>query len=126
MSRFSAMGLSAALALSFNVRAQPADAAAGKVLFDRTCANCHSVEVGVNKVGPTLFDIVDRRVASVQGFDYSNKMRDVGKRHKTWSEHELDAYLTNPRVVLHGVKMFFAVPDAKDRANVIAYLSTLK
>ena len=100
--------------------------ATGKALFDKTCANCHSVEAGVNKVGPTLFDIVNRPVASVHGYDYSKKMLSMRKPWKVWDEKHLDTYLTHPREVLHGVKMFFAVPDAKDRADVIAYLATLK
>ena len=112
--------------LAFGATAQAADARLGKAMFDKTCASCHSVEAGVNKVGPTLFDIVGRPIASVQGYDYSAKMRSVGKDWKVWDEKHLNAYLTNPRGVLHGVKMFFAVPDASDRADVIAYLNTLK
>ena len=103
-----------------------ADVAAGQALFDKTCANCHSVHAGVNKVGPTLFDIVDRPIASVPGYDYSKKMRSVARDWKVWNEKRLGDYLTNPRQVLHGVKMFFAVPEAADRADVIAYLNTLK
>jgi cytochrome c len=106
--------------------AHAADPAAGKALFDKTCANCHAVEAGVNKVGPTLFDIVNRPVASVHGYDYSKKMLSMRKPWKVWDEKHLDTYLTHPREVLHGVKMYFAVPDAKDRADVIAYLTTLK
>jgi len=120
-----ALVFSAALGAGFAVQAA-GDAGGGKLLFDRTCANCHSVEAGVNKVGPTLFDVIDRPIASVPGYDYSKKMRAVGKDWKVWDEKRLGAYLTNPRQVLHGVKMFFAVPDAKDRADVIAYLGTLK
>ena len=112
------------LALSTNTRA--ADVADGKALFEKTCANCHSIEAGVNKVGPTLFDIVGRPIASVPGYDYSRKMRAVGKTWKVWNEKQLDAYLTHPRQVLHGVKMFFAVPDPRARADVIAYLNTLR
>lgn len=112
--------------LSSAATAQAADAMQGKALFDRTCAACHTTQAGVNKVGPTLFDIVNRPIASVQGYDYSKKMRSIGKEWKVWDERRLDTYLTNPRQVLHGVKMFFAVPDAKDRADVIAYLKTLK
>jgi cytochrome c len=106
--------------------ARAAEPAAGKALFDKTCANCHSVEVGVNKVGPTLFDIVNRPIASVHGYDYSKKMLSMRKPWRRWDEKHLDTYLTHPRAVLHGVKMFFAVPEAKDRADVIAYLNTLK
>jgi cytochrome c len=116
-----------AVALACGGAVHAADAGAGKALFDRTCANCHSIEAGVNKVGPTLFDVVDRPIASVPGYDYSSKMRAVGKgQKKVWDEKRLGAYLSNPREVLHGVKMFFAVPDAKDRADVLAYLLTLK
>jgi cytochrome c len=106
--------------------AHAGEPAAGKTLFDKTCANCHSVEVGANKVGPTLFDIINRPIASVQGYDYSKKMLSVRKQWKLWDEQHLDAYLAHPREALHGVKMFFAVPEAKDRADVIAYLKTLK
>ncbi len=106
--------------------ARAADAVAGKALFDKTCTNCHSTQAGVNKVGPSLFDVVGRPIASVQGYDYSPKMRAMAKRWKVWDAAHLDTYLTNPRQVLHGVRMFFAVPGADDRANVIAYLQTLK
>jgi cytochrome c len=123
-------GLSTALALAAcTLLAGPAHAGepmAGKALFDKTCANCHSVDAGVNKVGPTLFDIVDRPVASVHGYDYSKTMLSVRKRWPRWDTKHLDTYLAHPREVLHGVRMFFAVPDATDRADVIAYLVTLK
>lgn len=126
MKRLTAPGAALLACLIFSGTARAGDATVGKTIFDKTCANCHSTEAGVNKVGPTLFDIVDRPIASAQGYDYSRKMRAVRKQWKVWNEKHLDAYLTNPREVLHGVKMFFAVPDAKDRADVIAYLSTLK
>jgi cytochrome c len=114
------------IGLAVCASAQAADAAGGKALFDKTCAACHSADAGVNKVGPTLFDIVDRPIASVQGYDYSRKMRSASKQWKVWDHKNLDTYLANPRQVLHGVKMFFAVPDEKDRADVIEYLTTLK
>jgi cytochrome c len=115
-----------AAALFAATAAHAADAAAGKALFDKTCANCHSIEAGVNKVGPTLFDVIDRPVASVRGYDYSKTMRQVSHRWKAWDEKHLSQYLANPREVLKGVKMFYAVPRAEDRADVIAYLQTLK
>ena len=126
MKTLTAAGGALVVCLVFSATAWSADVAAGKAIFAKTCANCHTTEAGVNKVGPTLFDIVGRPVASVQGYDYSKKMRAVSKQWKVWDEKHLDIYLSNPRQVLHGVKMFFAVPDAKDRADVIAYLSTLK
>lgn len=89
--------LSAALMLAVcAVRAGPAhagEAAAGKALFDKTCTNCHSVEAGVNKVGPTLFDIVNRPIATVHGYDYWKKMPSVRKQWKLWDDKHLDTYL---------------------------------
>jgi cytochrome c len=126
MKLFATLAAAAAAAFTLVAPARAADAQAGKALFQKTCANCHSTDAGVNKVGPTLFDVVNRPIASVQGYDYSDKMRQAAKEWKTWDAAHLDLYLTNPRQVLHGVKMFFAVPDPKDRADVIAYLNTLK
>jgi len=126
MKALTAAGHALVVCLVFSATARAGDVAVGKAMFEKTCANCHTTEAGVNKVGPTLFDIVGRPVASVQGYDYSQKMRAVSKQWKVWDAKHLDIYLSNPRQVLHGVKMFFAVPDAKDRADVIAYLNTLK
>ncbi|WP_456762975.1 c-type cytochrome [Bradyrhizobium sp. USDA 4011] len=100
------------------------DPIAGQAIFQRTCVNCHSLDVGVNKVGPSLWHVVGRQPASVQGFDYSDAMRG----NKTpWDAAALDTYLADPRGDVHGAKMFFkGLPDAHDRADVIAYLKTAR
>jgi cytochrome c len=100
------------------------DADVGKVIFSKTCANCHSVDVGVNKVGPSLFGIIGRKAGVVQGFGYSDALKDSDK---TWTVEELDAYLSNPRGTVHGVKMNFkGLPAENERADVIAYLQSLQ
>ena len=126
MKMYAAAGTALLVGLLSASAARAADADQGKAIFDRTCGACHTTQAGLNKVGPTLFDIVNRPIASVQGYDYSRKMRRAAKDWKVWDDKHLDLYLSNPRQVLHGVKMYFAVPDAKDRADVIAYLNTLK
>lgn len=100
------------------------DPAAGKSIFARICQNCHSVEVGVNKVGPSLWNVVGRPAAAVPDYAYSDGM----KANKTpWSAASLDVYLADPRGDVHGAKMYFkGLPDAKSRTDVIAYLQTLK
>jgi cytochrome c len=105
-------------------RAADGDPIAGKAIFERTCQNCHSLEIGVNKVGPSLWRIVGRQPAAVDGFDYSQAMRS----NKTpWDAAALNAYLADPRGDIHGVKMFFkGLPEARDRVDVIAYLTTVK
>ena len=119
--------LGGALLLVFAAaHAADGDAEAGLDLFRHTCAVCHSVDVGVNKVGPSLWNVVGRKIASVPDYNYSPQMRAASTEWKVWDAEHLDAYLTNPRQVLRGVKMFYAVPEAKDRSNVIAYLQSLK
>lgn len=104
--------------------AQAADAAKGKTVFQR-CAICHRVEKdGGNGLGPNLFGIVGRKAGSVAGFSYSAGMKGSGI---TWSADKLDAYIEHPAAVVAGNKMAFAgITDASQRADVVAYLATLK
>lgn len=100
------------------------DAAAGKLLFQHKCALCHSVDAGVNKIGPSLHGVVGRKAGSLDGYNYSDAMKNA---NRTWTDATLDDYLTNPREKIPGVKMIFpGFADPADRQNVIAYLSEQK
>ncbi len=100
------------------------DAAAGKILFTQKCGLCHSAVEGQNKIGPSLYGVVGRPAGTAANYTYSDAMKNA---NRTWNEATLDDYLTNPRQKIPGVKMIFAgLPEATDRQNVIAYLSTLK
>jgi cytochrome c len=114
----------ALLALAFAAPAlADGDAAAGKTVFNK-CAICHTVDPAKKGIGPTLFGVLGRKSASVEGFSYSEAMK---KADKTWDEATLDTYLTNPKALVPGTKMVFpGLPKPEDRANVIAYLGTLK
>lgn len=121
-----ATAAAATIAMSGNALAE-SDAAAGKAVFDRTCANCHATQIGVNKIGPSLWDVIGRPIASVPDYSYSEKLHGIRGEWIAWNPENLDRYLTNPREVLHGVKMYFkGLPDRKDRDDVIAYLKTFK
>ncbi len=99
------------------------DVEAGKNVFKK-CAVCHTAEAGKNKIGPSLFGIVDRKSATVDGFNYSPAMKGA---NKVWSAAELDTYLAAPQKVVPGSRMVFVgLPNAKEREDIIAYLSTLK
>jgi cytochrome c len=113
----------ALLALAFAAPAlADGDAAAGKTVFNK-CAICHTVDPAKKGIGPTLFGVLGRKSASVEGFSYSEAMK---KADKTWDEATLDTYLTNPKALVPGTKMVFpGLPKPEDRANVIAYLGTL-
>ncbi len=99
-----------------------ADIGKGAKVFKK-CKACHKLEDGANGVGPYLYGVVDREVASAGGFKYSAPMMDKGG---VWSVEELDAFLTKPKDVVPGTKMSFSgLKSAEDRANVIAYLDSL-
>jgi len=121
--RLAAICLAAALCCAPRL-VRAADVAAGKAIFDHTCRNCHSLDAGMNKVGPSLYHVVGRPTATVDGFMYSDAMKSL---HGDWTAVALNIYLENPRGHIHGIKMFFkGLPDPQDRANVIAYLQSLQ
>jgi cytochrome c len=99
------------------------DAAAGAKLFT-TCKTCHSGEAGKNMIGPSLFGVVGRPSGSVKGYTYS--AANLASKVK-WTPDNLFTYLANPRKMIPGTKMSYAgMPDPQKRANLIAYLATLK
>lgn len=100
------------------------NAASGRVLFIRQCGLCHSVRPGEILTAPSLSGVVGRRAGTGPGYAYSRALKGLGWR---WDEASLDAFLANPRGAVPGSKMSFAgQPDAVRRADLIAYLSTLK
>lgn len=107
------------------VRLQSADAAAGADLFKR-CATCHTDDAGgSNKIGPNLWNIVNRPVASHEGFSYSAGMKEYSAETKVWDYEHIDHFITAPKAVVKGTAMSFAgLKSPTDRANLIAYLRT--
>ncbi len=96
----------------------------GADVFNDNCAVCHSVEVGVQKLGPSLAGVVGRKSASLADFPYSPAMAAAGL---TWTKPQLNNYLTNPQGVVHGTKMLFpGLKNSKERTQLIDYLATLK
>lgn len=104
-----------------------ADAGAGETVFKK-CASCHTSEKGgPNKVGPGLWDIVNRPIASHEGFSYSAGMTTFSEGHKVvWDFDHLNFFLEAPKKHVPGTAMGFAGLKKNDeRANLIAYLHTL-
>ncbi len=102
--------------------AQAFDPVAGKKVFIR-CKSCHTIEKGgVDRLGPNLWGVIGRKAGTKEGFAYSEAMKKFAKK---WDVATLDAYLTKPSAVVAGGRMaFVGLRDAKQRADVIAYLNS--
>ncbi|PQA86180.1 c-type cytochrome [Hyphococcus luteus] len=96
----------------------------GRKVFNQ-CAICHAAEEGAgNRVGPNLFGVVGRKAGTLEGFSYSQAMKNS---NIVWNEATLDAYIENPLQYVRGTRMAYAgLRNEQQRADLIAYLKTLK
>lgn len=113
-----------AAAVPIGVLLAKADATKGAGIA-KACAACHNVNKGgANKVGPELWDIVERPIGSVPGFAYSDGIKAMAG--KNWTYEDLNAWLKAPKEFVKGTKMSYAgVKKDADRADLIAYLASL-
>ena len=112
----------AAAGPDFAVVLAAADVTAGEKTFGK-CKACHKID-GTNGTGPHLNGVIARAPGTVAGFGYSDAMKAVAE---PWTPEHLNSFLTSPKAAVPGTKMSFAgLPKVEERANVIAYLETLK
>jgi cytochrome c len=94
------------------------DAAKGKAVFAK-CGICHQVGPGA----------VGRKAASVADYTmYSAGMKKLGDSGFVWTEENIDKWITDPKAMIPDSPMalaFQGIPDANERADIIAYLKTL-
>ena len=105
------------------------DAAKGKELFTTKCGICHQVGPGAKTlIGPELNGIVGRKAASVADFPgYSAGMKKLGADGWVWTEENIDKWIADPKAMIPDSMMalaFQGIPDAGERADIIAYLKT--
>ena len=101
------------------------DAAKGQKSFAK-CAACHTATPGgPNGIGPNLAGVAGAGVGKHSaGYAYSDALKAKGG---TWDDATMDAWLTDPAKFAPGTKMSFAgLSDAQERANIIAYLKSVK
>ena len=121
-----AAGEAKAAAEPIAVRLAKADPAKGQANV-KACAACHNFEKGAaNKVGPVLWNVVERIKGSAEGFNYSAALKERAAKGEHWTYENLDGFIENPKAYLAGTAMGYAgLGDPVKRAEVIAYLRSL-
>lgn len=109
--------LVAALVALTATSALAGDAVRGQVLYSQRCEGCHSLDA--NRVGPMHRGVFGRKAGGVDSYAYSQALQHAKIQ---WNEKTLDAWLANPEALLPGQRMGYSVPDAQDRADLIAFL----
>jgi cytochrome c2 len=102
------------------------NAANGEALFMANgCPACHDVTKEDNgKIGPNLVGVVGRKAGTTKSLlGPSENMKKYGV---IWSAETLDEFLSNPSAKVPGTAMAGILIDPQQRADVIAYLATLK
>ena len=102
-----------------------ADPAKGQQVA-KVCLQCHTFEKGgANKIGPNLFGVMDENIAGVQGYQFSQAL--AAHKGEKWDPDKLNVWLSKPQEFAKGTKMSFpGLPKVQDRADVTAYLQSLK
>ena len=123
------LGCAALFIAQVNAELPPTgDPALGKIFFQQSCAVCHADNLGPGNTetvrqGPSLVGVVGRPAAGSLSFNYTKSMRESGLK---WDPAFLDGFLSGPQKLVPGTTMPITIANPADRANVIAYLSTLK
>jgi cytochrome c len=102
-----------------------ADPAKGQATA-KVCLQCHTFEKGgANKIGPNLYGVAEENIAGVPGYQFSPAL--AAHKSEKWDPDKLNVWLFKPQEFAKGTKMTFpGLPKGQDRANVIAYLQSLK
>lgn len=101
------------------------DVALGEQIFKK-CTVCHAAGEGAkNKVGPELNAVFGRTAGTLEGFNYSQAMKDAGAGGLVWTPETVSQFLVKPKDFVKGTKMtFMGLAKPEDIANVVAYLAT--
>ena len=120
------LAIAAALVTPAVFAAGKPDVENGKTIFMQRCGICHAVnnEPGAPVMGPTMVGLIGRKAGTEKEFPlFTPAMKAYGVK---WSAKTLDEFLLNPMTAVPGTTMPMVLPDDKERADVIAYLSSLK
>lgn len=96
----------------------------GAIIYQDACGQCHQLTPGLNKKGPQLMNVYGAKAAQLADYEYSEALKASGW---VWDAETLDPYIADAEKAMPESKMLAdPMPDASERADVIAYLSTLR
>lgn len=102
---------------------QKAMQAAGQIMFEHRCRVCHSDDAGRKGYGPDLQGVFGRKAGSIEGFDYSDALKNSGL---VWNEASLRAWIENNNAILPGTRMrHVGITDRAEQDFIIEYLKSL-
>jgi cytochrome c len=101
--------------------AGPGDPMRGRAVFEHRCTGCHALDS--DREGPHLRGVYGRTAGTVPGFDYSVGVRKSGL---IWNDANIERWLRDTDAMIPDSKMGFRVPKAQDRADIIAFLKTVR
>jgi len=92
----------------------------------KVCLQCHTFDKGgANKIGPNLFGVLEENIAAVPNYQFSQAL--AAHKSEKWDPDKLNVWLYRPQDFAKGTKMTFpGLPKVQDRADVVAYLESLK
>lgn len=126
MTSISKLGLAVLAAAVFGAAgsANAADAARGATLFKQRCMACHALTPDTGpRMAPSVAGIANRKAGAAPLFKYSAALKTSGL---AWTSANLDQFLTAPKKMVPGTTMSMAVANPTDRADLVAYMATLK
>ena len=92
----------------------------------RKCVSCHTIEEGgKNKMGPNLWNIMNRGVGQMENYKYSKKFSAWAKKNTMWTPELMNEWLTKSKSMVKGTKMNFREKKEKKRAATIEYLKSM-
>jgi len=99
-------------------------AAAGKIMFEQRCASCHAVDPDRQGYGPSITGVIGRKAGSLEGFEYSEAMKNSGI---VWTEDTLRAWIADNDGFMPGTRMrHVGISDKAEQDFIISYIKTLK